>query len=94
MEQGEMAYTFVCDWRNYMTQITDNKFVVVADGITYTEAVENAAKAILDFFPNVAEYTSPKNLWNHERGVVRLAEFYGNQSGYLVDRDTYDYIRT
>ncbi|GAA2345253.1 hypothetical protein OKJ48_23115 [Streptomyces kunmingensis] len=93
MDPRQLTYTFICDWLNYMTQITDNKFVVVAEGTTYEEAVENAAKAILDFFPNVAEYATPKTLWDHERGVVRLTEFYGNISGYLVDRDTYDYIR-
>ncbi|GGO58782.1 hypothetical protein [Streptomyces lasiicapitis] len=92
MKPTEQTYTFICDWLNYMTQITDNKFVVVASGTTYEKAVENAAKAILDFFPNVAEYASPKTLWDHERGVIRLAEFYGNQSGNLVDRDTYDHI--
>ncbi|MET9499555.1 hypothetical protein [Streptomyces sp. NPDC006552] len=93
MEPREFAYTFICDWLDHMTQITNNKFIVVANGITYEEAVENAAKAILDFFPNVAEYANPNTLWDHERGAVRLAELYGNQSGYLVDRDTYDYIR-
>lgn len=93
MEPRESTYTFVCDWRDYMTQITDNKFVVIADGFTYPEAIENAAKAILDHFPNVADYASPKTLWDHERGAIRLAEFYGNQSGYLIDPHTYHHIR-
>ncbi|MFI0243175.1 hypothetical protein [Streptomyces sp. NPDC016845] len=93
MPLSKSTYTFVCDWLDYMTQITDNKFVVVTDGCTYEEAVENAAKAILDFFPNVAAYATPHTLWDHERGAIRLAEFHGDQSGHLLDHDTYDHIR-
>lgn len=89
----ELTYTFVCGWRDYMTQLTDDRFIAVAEGSTYEEAQQNAAKAILDFFPNVAEYTTPENLWDHERGAACIATFYGNQYGYLVDADTYVYIR-
>lgn len=87
------TYTFVCDWLNYMTQLTDNKFAVVASGETYEKALDAAAKAILDFFPNVAEYAGPKSLWDSENGVVRITEFYGDVISSLVDRDTYDHIR-
>ncbi|MBO1332548.1 hypothetical protein [Streptomyces sp. VRA16 Mangrove soil] len=94
METAADTYTFVCDWLNYMTQLTDCKFAVVTHGETYQQAVENAAKAVLDFFPNVAEYATPKSLWNTDNGVVRIAEFYGDVTASLVDLHAYDIIRT
>ncbi|ORT54183.1 hypothetical protein [Streptomyces sp. CB03238] len=87
-------YTFVCDWADYMTSLIDNRFVIVVEAEDYRKAEEKAARAALDYYPDVAEFESVKTFWGGDRGAVRVAEFYGDTSGDLVDRDCYDIIRS
>ncbi|MFH8797549.1 hypothetical protein [Streptomyces sp. NPDC017941] len=86
------VYTFMCEWLNYMSQLTNEKFAVVASGPTYEMAVDTAAQAILSHFPNISEYATPRNIWDSENGVARVCEFYGDVTVSLVDDHAYEVI--
>ncbi|MEV0453549.1 hypothetical protein [Streptomyces sp. NPDC050600] len=87
-----MKYTFICDWTDKSISLYDTRFVVVAEAETEKGAAENAARAALAHYTEVAEYESHRTFWNGEFGAIRIAEFQGDITGSLIDRTTYDII--
>ncbi|MGW8769011.1 hypothetical protein ACWGN5_41835 [Streptomyces sp. NPDC055815] len=87
-------FTFVCDWANRRISVRDQKFIIVVQAETHREAVVKAAHAALTRYPDVAYYESPRTFWEGEFGAVRVAEFRGDVTGSIIDREEYDLITT
>ncbi|MGW5679233.1 hypothetical protein ACWEV4_29835 [Streptomyces sp. NPDC003860] len=88
-----MKYTLVCEWNNPTVEAVTDLFVIVTEAETHHEALKKAARIALARFPDAAEFESEKTFWGGCYGAERLAEFYGDVSGSLVDRDCYEIIR-
>ncbi|MDX2290664.1 MULTISPECIES: hypothetical protein [Streptomyces] len=87
-----MKFTFLCDWANPEIATRDTKFVVVVQAESHRQAVIKAASAALARYPDIAEFESPRTFWEGEFGAKRVAEFRGDVSGSLIDREDYDHI--
>ncbi|MDQ8707589.1 hypothetical protein RCO28_34725 [Streptomyces sp. LHD-70] len=88
-----MKYTFLGDWATYSTPLVGERFAIVTEAATYTEALKSAAHAFLAHFPELQEFHTPASLWEGEEGAVILMELYGDRTADLVDRDAFEIIR-
>ncbi|MER7832134.1 hypothetical protein [Streptomyces sp. NPDC095602] len=87
------TYTFICEWSDYMADLLDGRFVVVAEGADYREAEHKAAEMVLDHYASREIAETPESFWGGESGAVHVVDFYGDVSADLVDRDLYEIIR-
>ncbi|MFI1831297.1 hypothetical protein ACH41E_33360 [Streptomyces sp. NPDC020412] len=88
-----MKYTFVGEWNNPTVEAITERFAVVIEAETHSEALKEAARLALAHFPEAAEFESEKTFWGGFYGAEKLIDFYGDATGSLVDRDCYEIIR-
>ncbi|MEU8623050.1 hypothetical protein [Streptomyces sp. NPDC048623] len=87
------TYTLICEWAVEDFALTHETVVIVVSGETHKDVLEKAAKLTLEEFPELAEKESARTFWESEFGLYRVAEFYGDATGNLVDKARYHIIK-